>query len=224
MSRITKYEANLCAYLDGSCTTRRGYLSPDFLAQTPKVDSKSLQLEKDLFRNRYTAVSVPESFVEKELEIAKERGFTGPEAQRVAKVNALYEWVALHCWYFYATTRVLYSTVAKYHEETYRGPAQGFPPGCNYRFPARKTRNGSSYVKAVFSWVKELFSDPAVFPANDKDPFPADFIDGYAKPIMKRLFRVCAIMCTRCHPMLEQQHAASIFVRQFRWLYYFGMR
>ena len=58
---------------------------------------------------------------------------------------------------------------------------------------ALTTRPRSRYVDYVFSWVESQVDDPKIFPVNESDPFPPDFVNHYAKDIFKRLFRTFAV-------------------------------
>ena len=101
-------------------------------------------------------------------------------------------WLAVHVVDFYNAASLLYGLVA---EECscpsmtagvrfeYLWPlAAGAQPA---RLPAR------DYVDKLLAWVAALLDDPAVFPAAEGAPFPADFVET-VRAIHRRIFRVYA--------------------------------
>ena len=107
----------------------------------------------------------------------------------------------------------MYGIVAHEAQEKYNKAGEGFPSGFEYRWtgPDGKPMRVSApeYVDYVFSWVESQVDDASIFPVNESEPFPADFVEHYAKDIFKRLFRVFAIIYHRHIEKVTAENAAA---------------
>lgn len=68
-------------------------------------------------------------------------------------------------------------------KERYTKPGEGFPPGFEYRwhFAGEKEPRACSspeYMELVFEWVDNQINDDTIFPIEDHQTFPPNFITG----------------------------------------------
>jgi MOB kinase activator 1 len=109
------------------------------------------------------------------------------------------EWEAANIVDFFNEISLLYGICAE-DGQRYSKPGEGFPPGFEYRWAdgvkITKPMRCSSpeYVDFVMTWVEDQISNEEIFPVQEYARFPDNFEDLYVRNIMKRLFRVFAII------------------------------
>ena len=124
----------------------------------------------------------------------------------------LREWLAANTVDFFNEISLLYGLVAD-DASRFSKPGEGFPPGFEYRWAdgvqiVKPIRCSSpEYVDYVMTWVEDQINNEDVFPIDEENPFPDDFVS-YVRTIFKRLFRVFAIVYHRHFHCVEQLDAA----------------
>lgn len=130
------------------------------------------------------------------------------QAVKLPKGENIDEWIAVHCVDFYNQINMLYGSITEFcspqtcprmiatNEYEYLWNVHpGKPP---ISLPAPK------YVDYLIRWCQQQFDDESYFPSKPGAPFPKDFKDSIARPILKRLFRVYAhIYCHHFNEILE---------------------
>jgi MOB kinase activator 1 len=113
------------------------------------------------------------------------------------------EWQAANIVDFFNEVSLLYGICAD-DAQRFTKPGDGFPPGFEYRWAdgvkVTKPMRCSSpeYVDYVMTWVENQINNEEIFPVQESAPFPDQFEELYVKNVMKRLFRVFAIIY-HCH-------------------------
>lgn len=110
--------------------------------------------------------------------------------------ESLDEWLAVHVVDFYNDVSLMYGLVSEDAASLFTKAGEGFPPGFEYRWSSGKgvvRCTGAEYVDYCMTWVDAQISNEEVFPTLADQPFADDFAD-HVKLIMKRIFRVFAII------------------------------
>lgn len=130
------------------------------------------------------------------------------QAVKLPKGEDINEWIAVHCVDFYNQINMLYGSITEFCS----------PQSCprmiatsEYEYlwnvyPGKPPVSVSApkYVEYLMAWCQDLFDNENVFPSKTSIPFPANFIEAYAKQILKRLFRVYAhVYCHHFNEILE---------------------
>mmetsp|Transcript_11685 Transcript_11685/g.13437 ORF Transcript_11685/g.13437 Transcript_11685/m.13437 type:complete len:237 (+) Transcript_11685:432-1142(+) len=110
----------------------------------------------------------------------------------VSDRDEIAEWLAENVLDFYIEINSIYQGLLEV-------PGWQFPDQAQYLWKSAKADEAKEvevgeYVDNVFVWLDSMSEDPAVFPVEEEDPFPADFRENYMKVSFKRLFRVFAIV------------------------------
>lgn len=123
------------------------------------------------------------------------------------------EWLAANTVDFFNEISLLYGLVSD-DAKKYGKPGEGFPPGFEYRWAdgvnvVKPMRCSSpEYVEYVMMWVEDQINNEDIFPVQEAQPFPSDFLV-YVKDIFKRLFRIFAIIYHRHFQTVESLDAAA---------------
>ncbi|SCU91006.1 LAMI_0E04390g1_1 [Lachancea mirantina] len=130
------------------------------------------------------------------------------QAVKLPRGEDLNEWIAVHCVDFYNQINMLYGAITEFcspttcprmiatNEYEYLWYVQSGSPPLSVSAP--------QYVEYLMRWCQEQFDNDGVFPAKPNVPFPHNFVESHAKPILKRLFRVYAHMyCHHFNEILE---------------------
>jgi len=70
------------------------------------------------------------------------------------------------------------------------------------------------------AWVEAQLDNPAIFPVNEDEPWPADF-DAYATDIFRRMFRIFAIIFHRSFDEIEKVEATAHLNTVFKHFLFF---
>lgn len=70
-------------------------------------------------------------------------------------------------------------------------------------------------------WCEDQINNELIFPSLESQPFPPLFVETYVKDIMKRLFRVYAILYHSFFPELEAKEAAAYLNTSFKHFFFF---
>lgn len=130
------------------------------------------------------------------------------QAVKLPKGENIDEWIAVHCVDFYNQINMLYGSITEFcspqtcprmiatNEYEYLWNIYPNKPPVSLSAP--------KYVDYLMRWCQHQFDDEACFPSKVGTPFPKDFKDAIARPILKRLFRVYAhIYCHHFNEILE---------------------
>eukprot|EP00510_Aplanochytrium_minuta_P005650 CAMPEP_0184006808 /NCGR_PEP_ID=MMETSP0954-20121128/927_1 /TAXON_ID=627963 /ORGANISM="Aplanochytrium sp, Strain PBS07" /LENGTH=209 /DNA_ID=CAMNT_0026285455 /DNA_START=352 /DNA_END=981 /DNA_ORIENTATION=+ len=161
------------------------------------------------------------------LEIVKEFEPDLPlEKQRsLAYADSLNEWMASNVFEFFSEISLLYATVEESHVKLAdSGEGKGFPPGAAYQFPGLSDRRASTYVDTVLAWIEDQVHNEKIFPEDEQDPFPSDFVEKYVSDIFKRMFRIYAIILTTCWDALKEHDGRTFATSSFKHFYFFVLR
>lgn len=136
------------------------------------------------------------------------------------------EWIAANTVDFFNELSLLYGLVADQAQDKYTKPGEGFPSGFEYRWSDGTGKavqvSAPEYVDYVLSWIEAQVDDSAIFPINEADPFPADFVGTYVKDIFKRMFRVFAIIYHRHFDKIQELDAAAHLNTCFKHFLFFS--
>lgn len=130
------------------------------------------------------------------------------QAVKLPKGESIEEWIAVHCVDFYNQINMLYGSITEFcspqscprmiatNEYEYLWNIYPGKPPVSLSAP--------KYVEYLMKWCQSQFDDEAFFPSKAGTPFPKDFKEKVARPILKRLFRVYAhIYCHHFNEILE---------------------
>jgi MOB kinase activator 1 len=136
------------------------------------------------------------------------------------------DWIAANTVDFFNELTLLYGIIASEAQDKFSKAGEGFPTGFEYRWsegPDSKPIRVSApeYVDYVFSWIESQIDDPKIFPVNENEPFPPDFVNHYAKDIFKRMFRCFAIIYHRHVEKITAEGAAAHLNTCFKHFMYF---
>ena len=68
---------------------------------------------------------------------------------------------------------------------------------------------GAEYCDHVLSWVEELLDDRSVFPVEDDEPWPEDFVSKHMTTVYRRMFRVFNIIYHEHFKFIKEQENAE---------------
>ena len=54
--------------------------------------------------------------------------------------------------------------------------------------------NGAQYCEHVLAWVEDVLDDRSVFPVEDDEPWPEDFVSRHMTTVYRRMFRIFNII------------------------------
>ena len=150
----------------------------------------------------------------------------GDERLTPPRSEDINDWVAANTVDFFNELTLLYGIVASEAQEKFNKAGEGFPTGFEYRWPGPDGKpmrvSAPEYVDYVFSFVESQIDDPKIFPENESEPFPPDFVNHYAKDIFKRLFRVFAIIYHRHLDKIQKENATAHLNTCFKHFLFFG--
>lgn len=140
----------------------------------------------------------------------------------------LNEWVAANTVDFFNEVSLLYGLVAENAQDKYNKPGEGFPPGFEYRWSDSSGKapvrvSAPEYVDFVLTWIEAQVDNPAIFPVNENENFPPEFVAHYVKDIFKRMFRVFAIIYHRHFDKITELDAAAHLNTCFKHFMFFSI-
>ena len=123
----------------------------------------------------------------------------GGELKKTVKLpdgEDLNEWIAVNTVHFYNAANMIYGTCAEFCTEQ-NCPVMSAGPKFEYLWkdngknkkPVRVS--APVYIDNLLSWVNEQIGNSALFPVDENDKFPKNFLS-QVKVIYKRLFRLYA--------------------------------
>jgi MOB kinase activator 1 len=117
------------------------------------------------------------------------------------------EWIAVNTVHFYNAANMIYGTVQEFCTEqscTTMNAGKKYEfhwrDGVKYKKPTRMS--APVYIDNLLNWVNDQISDPSLFPVNEDEQFPRQFLSS-VKVIYKRLFRLYAHIYYQHFPQIR---------------------
>lgn len=143
------------------------------------------------------------------------------------------EWIALNTLDFFNEIQQLVEFCQDVDEKQYK-PGEGFPPGVVYKWKdgaktKPKTVSGPDYIDKALTYIEFMFDNTSIFPDDQSNNFPDQFVDKYIKDINVKLFRVYAIVYTIYKDVMQGDELKEMGLSHhlntsFKHFIYFGIR